>query len=208
MARVLTLATVALLAACGPGDGEEGPPPSGTDLRGWLDYFEAEGALAGVGAEQLAVLELAADEGRLTYDDVVGLIDRAFECMEEQGLAPRWREPLNDYGYPVPFYEVGESESLGSEASQAAMDACIRSYSGLAEQLYLWQPSNTAIYEAHWDKNYRVPMVECLREHGVTIDDDAPRNEIERAAVELNMPTGPQDDPIFGPDCMREAGLG
>jgi hypothetical protein len=208
VARVLALATVALLSACGPNTGDGGPPPSGADLRGWLDYFEAEGALVGRSEEQLDVLERAAAEGELTYEDVVGLINLAFECMEAQGLAPNWREPLDDYGYPVPFYEVGESETLGSDASQAVMDDCVRRYSGLAEQLYLWQPTNTAIYEAYWDKNYRIPMIACLHEHGVTIEDDAPRNDIERAAVELNMPTGPQDNPVFGPDCFREAGLG
>lgn len=193
---------VALVACSAPAPDSSGPPAAGTDLQGWLDYFEANGGLSDVGEEQVEVLRAAAETGELTYEDLTGLISLTFACVEEQGLTPTWRDPLTDYGYPIPFYAITESEALGSSASQAIMDGCINRYSGLAEQLYVWQPVNAAIEAEHWEQEMRPFMLECLLEHGVQIDSDASRAEIEAAAVELSMATGPQDDPVFGPNCL------
>jgi hypothetical protein len=202
------LVAFALLSGCSS-EGEVGdaPPSDGASLREWFDYFESTGAMADVSAEQRAVLDDAAERGELTFEDLTGLIQLTFACVEEQGLSPMWLDPLTDSGYPVPFYAITESAQLGSTASQAIIDDCTNRYSGLAEQLFRWQPTNLAIAEAKWERDYRVPLLTCLREHGVEIDDAATRQEIEVAAAVLSQPTGPTDDPVFGPNCFVEVGL-
>jgi hypothetical protein len=202
------LALAGLLSACsGESAINSGPPTEGATLREWLDHFESTGAMADVSAEQRAVLDNAADRGELTFEDLTGLIQLTFACVEEQGLSPMWLDPLTDSGYPVPFYAITESAQLGSTASQAIIDDCTNRYSGLAEQLFRWQPTNLAIAEAKWERDYRVPLLTCLREHGVEIDDAATRQEIEVAAAVLSQATGPMDDPVFGPNCFVEVGL-
>lgn len=197
----MSIAVAALVGCTAQAPATSPLPPEGSSLAVWLEFFEERGELQGVSVEQRDVLQAAATDGQLTYEALTGLIQLTFDCVERQGLRATWLEPHTDAGYPVPAYGITESLVLGSEASQAVMDECVNRYSALAEQLYVGQPVNVEIEAALWERAKRAPMIACLREHGIEVDDDAPRLEIEVAAVQLGQATGPTNAPVFGPNC-------
>lgn len=204
LALALALAAYFLAACSAPDGGSVASPTAGSLIAQWVAYFDSTGDIDQVSSEQREVLEASAKPGELSYSDVTGLIGLVFECVEQQGLQAQWRDPLEDYGFAVPAYSVTESAALGSEASQAVIDGCTERFSALAEQFYIWQPKNAAIGNANWTREDRAQMMTCLLDNGVQIDDDATRTEIEQAALLLNQPSGPPDNPVFGINCFPE----
>lgn len=182
-------------------EGSVSPPQGLAPLSEWMAYFDVVGTNDAMAPEQREVLEAAAEVGELTYSDVSGLIELAFDCMEDQGLRPSWLEPGDHYGFRVPRYVVAGATGVSLELNEAAIDRCVDRYSASAEQLYLWQPKISSVEMQNWDLHHRPPTLECLREHGVQIDDDATRAEIAEAAGRLMGPHGGPDNWVVGPIC-------
>lgn len=161
-------------------------PPDGSSIRQWLDYLVGDMAASeSMSEQQRTVLEAAAEEGELTHAAMTELIGNAIACIEDAGMRAYMEDPEDRDGLMVPTYTFSESEALGPENSRRIADECIDYHSGVAELIYLWQPTSMERINESWNIHKRPLAVECLAKHGIAVDDDMTRSELEMMVFEL-----------------------
>lgn len=183
---VLCIAGLGLVAGCAdsPQDAGTGSaPPAAEIFTGHLARAQEGGA----SEQQLAVLERAVATGELPFADVNSLVYDTFECLTASGIAFVEDEPreIVPGGPKVPTYSFSaEADGLSPDQVLQLADACIEKHSGYAEQAL----QDTELYQELRDRRMtqELPMVlECLKENGVTIDANAPLDEVRIAVLTL-----------------------
>jgi hypothetical protein len=173
------LVLCASLAACAPTS--VAVPSATTD--GLADIL-AEARAYGSSDAQIAVLEHAVSVGEVTYDEYNGLLEDTFACFDDIGVSyTRLEDRELVPGFPIPDYEHTGIAGMPDEEMLALVGVCLFTYSEFVNMAYQTQP---VVYEAQEAvARERLPLViECLREQGVEIDDDASIDEAKQASFD------------------------
>jgi hypothetical protein len=198
-AVALVLVAVAALAGCsGGGGGEVSPSASPTALAGpsFTEQLRIAETNRDAGETQIAALKAAATKGSMSYEELDALINDTIACFESSGVDyRRIADQEVAPGIMMPGYGIGEPIAVG--------DKCVKKHSGYAELAYQRQPSVIAAKDAKFEAA-RPQVLACLREHAVAIDDDATRDEIDRAVSLLfikTVKTTDDEDVQVAADC-------
>lgn len=153
-------------------------------------HYLAQARTSNASEAQIDALALSAETGEMSYETVNALVEDTFQCFESAGIwyvrNPDWeRVP----GFFIPDFGIGEPIEVA--------DACLWRYSQYALLAYQQQPDYIELRDAALEAD-REQVLECLREHGVLIDDDVTTDELRLAVQELLFAT--PDDPVV---CSR-----
>lgn len=172
----------ATLTACAPAK-EVTPSPAGA--YGEVFTLIRETAVAnGASEEQLAELDRYADGGEIPFAVVSNAMDRTFACLDVKGISYA-SEVYEIYpGYPVYDYSWSVPEGLTAEEARDLGDVCGDRESAFISSLYEQQAGFLEQRDALFE-SMRPDLLQCLHDHGVTVEDDATRDEMTQLAVEL-----------------------
>jgi len=189
------------LAGCSTSDTS---PPEASGFPGYIDRVIAEAIAADADANQLAILEDAAQAGTVTYAANEEALNATFDCFEAAGITYERGADAEVSGFQTPSYSYFISTTApDSETLPAVADSCITKYSDFVSRLYQTQPEAADARDRALEAATPA-LIACLVENGVETDDGAPTDELVTLAMQLHEGTDPT---VGGPDCMREAGL-
>ncbi len=184
---------MALLALTGcSDDGASAPEPTAT-----LDARLLESAReGGASDEQLAVLQ----GGQVTFEQYQTAVNLTVACMRDAGIEVIGDDVTQPRGFPEISYSFANS-SAGRTAEQtlAIADECIATNSMYVEQAYQMAPGSLEQQEAAFAP-YHDAIVQCVRENGGDLPDEATASAILAAAASLDAQTGI--------DCTGQSGYG
>lgn len=149
----------------------------------------------GADAEQLATLE----SGQVTFEEYQRAVDRSLSCIRDAGIDVIGDGVTETRGFPeIQYSFAASSPGRSDEQTTAIADDCIEAHSKFVEAAYQTAPGSIEAQEAKFE-TYRPAIVECLRENGVDIDDDAAQADIFPAAGKLWE--------VKSIDCIAESGF-
>jgi hypothetical protein len=172
-----------------------------------------EADAAGASERQLELLREAATLGRVPLESVQEAVDNTIACFDDNGVAHTevTYEP-DEGGLLHPIYLFGPVPGLSSDESYAVAQECIKANSDFIYAAYCVQPIALEA-EAQLAARAKPFVIQCLRDNGISIDDDAIKSEMDEAALTLLLGEAgyrqliesggaePQPSPI-GPDCI------
>ncbi len=186
-----------MLAGCSRDVGRE------TDLE--RDFDETtrqaveEAIAAGASEAQIAILERAATDGGVTFEDAKIAATAAMSCMADQGVTATYQEMALPNGVTIPAYVVNSEKSDGTDATDA-MDQCERAESFWVNMLFQVQPTSVEANLAFIDK--QAPVIrKCLEDAGYDTDPGATGMELVLQSTDVAQQTG------LRVDCLGDAGV-
>jgi hypothetical protein len=194
------LALVVLAGCAAPRPSFSGPldeePPFSERAQQGLDDARASGA----SEEQLAILQGAVDTGEITFADASEAVLAFVECVNNAGGSAQYE--VDDRGaFPVPGYSVYVGED--GDADTGVVGECDKREDLWVNLLYQTQPNAIDAHNADFDKKSPA-LIACLIENGVAIEDDATRDELQRAGIDLLVSSNESGDPV---NCFGEVGI-
>lgn len=189
-----------LVACSGPGRAVD---------NGWGNRLVAavdEAKNIGASAAQIAMLEEAANspEG-LTFAQYESAVNASLECMRDQGITVNGPTLIRQREIDVLNYSAGAGGGLDDDSAYAVIEECERTHSILVWTLWTNQPSTLQRRDEIFNE-YMPAMITCLQDHGVGIDDDATRPEVEDAVITLIKSMSSDDEGPDGPSCYEISG--
>lgn len=175
-------------AACtGGGVPAATAPVSSEDVgRYFAPYLDEAVALGVAGPEQVAALERAIENDGMSFEEIAELTRSTFDCFTEAGIGYTEGEPYElGIGYLVPDYSwAAEMPGKTLDEVEELGDACIDRYSYWASMAY--QDVNVVgeARDARLRRDF-AQVVECLRDNGVDVPDDATLDEVRQAVADL-----------------------
>ncbi len=200
--RRLAIACLAavLVAGCSSEPSPADSPPASFD--GLIEAALDDARTSGADQSQIEALEVARAEGGVTAENYKAAQRRTLECMSESGATVTDIIETEQATLPVLDASVQAGAGMADDELLTLMDHCEVLYSAALKGVYFQQPSSLDEWfgrvEAH-----RSELLACLREHGATIPDDAPMDELFRVTEEVNLRTADEGRPI---NCMLEVG--
>lgn len=192
------------LAVCACSDNPRIPPaPSLEPFSETAAKFRADAVAAGSDDYQLELIDRALTGEEVSFSDLTAAVENTFACFERNGITYTRLDPHTENGYPLPNYTFsGRIPGLTEDESLAIADQCINAHSDYATLIYINQPSSIALANEHWNRTTRPETVACLESHGIEVEENWGRNEIEWAAFVLwkgeNLG---KEGPPTGPEC-------
>ncbi len=172
----------------------------GADLEREFDKRASE-AIAdategGAGSQQVEILERAATDGGVTFEDAKIAATSAMACMASQGVTANYEEKALANGVTIPAYTVQDHKSDGGDAVEV-VDQCEISESFWVNMLYQMQPTSIEANFAFIEK--QAPVIrQCLEDAGYDTDPKATGMDLVRQSAEVS--TGSFD-------CALDAGV-
>jgi hypothetical protein len=175
LAALVAVLVVATNAACARPAARSSSPEAPSVFTSAL--MLARATRPAVSDVQINALEKAAKSGQMSYEEISALLEDTFKCFDESGVDYR-RLPDSEQvsGFKVPMYSYAEPVAIAL--------ACITKYNSFAWDAYQSQPKVGELRDVALKAE--IPRVlACLRDHGVSIDDDATLDELRRASATL-----------------------
>ena len=191
------LFSLGLLAGCSHSGGGK------TDLAQEFDATVSqaikEATSGGASTQQLDILERAAKDGGVTFEDAKIAATTAMSCMAEQGVTATYQEMALQNGVTIPAYVVNSEKSDGTDATDV-MDQCERAESFWVNMLFQVQPTSVEANLAFIEK--QAPVIrKCLEDAGYDTDPDATGMELVLQSTDVAQQTG------LRVDCLGDAGV-
>ena len=194
---ILGVAVVAaILAAC------TNAPPSRADPA-WVAQVESiigEASASGADAAQLSALRASEADGGISFEVYADAVAATQQCVVAAGLKIDDSHTTNVQGVMIIDYGWGGSTTLTAEETGAIFDSCRNTNSYWIERAYRTQPTSMSARDRIYDQ-FRIPLRDCVRSHGVTVADDPTLDDVFTAVGDLLGPSA------TGPNCMDESGL-
>lgn len=179
---------VGLLAGCSGGDAGSSPSPEPAENSRYFATYLDEATTYGADQQQIDVLADAVSTGVLTFESVMELTRKTFACFTEHGIEYTENDPHElGIGYFMPSYSFSaQAPGLTLDETTEAADECINGYSYWAS---IALQDSRVIGEARDARMRRdLPTIlECLRDNGVSLPDEATLDEIRTAVGSLAM---------------------
>jgi len=194
---VVTACAALLLAGCSHSAGGETGVEQGFDAE--VSQAIAEATDAGASAQQLDILERAATDGGVTFEDAKMAATSAMACMESQGVTANYEEKALPNGVTIPAYTVQDHTSNGGDALPV-MDGCEKSESYWVNMLYQMQPTSVEANLAFIEK--QAPVIrKCLEDAGYDTDPKATGMDLVIQSSDVARQTN------GATDCAFDAGV-
>jgi hypothetical protein len=193
----LVVVALTVLAGCSSDGGDA------TDLEREFDVRVSEAIEeatdAGASAQQLEILERAAAQGGVTFEDAKVAAQYTMDCMSARGVSSTYEETALSNGLTIPGYTVQAEKADGSSAFED-LEQCENSESLWVNMLYQMQPSSIEANLAFIEE--QAPVVrKCLEDAGYDTDPDATGMELVIHSSDVARQTGGTVD------CAFEAGI-
>lgn len=175
---------------------EPGPPTAGSTETGSVDASGVIDAAreGGASEEQIAVLE----SGEIAFADYERAVANTLACLREAGIDVVGGDVTEQRGFPeIQYSFAGSSPGRSDEQTLALADECMNRHSLFIEAEYQTSPVALEALEERFTP-YRALMVDCIRENGGEVDDDAAREAVLLAAFATQEASGV--------DCLVESG--
>ncbi len=192
-----TTSAALLLAGCSYRAGGETDVEQGFDAE--VSQAIADATDAGASAQQLDILERAATDGGVTFEDAKIAATSAMACMANQGVTANYKEKALANGVTIPAYAVQDHKSDGGDVVQV-MDQCETTESFWVSMLYQMQPTSVEANLAFIEK--QAPVIrQCLEDAGYDTDPKASGMELVKESSDIAGQTG------GGVSCAVDAGV-
>lgn len=114
----------------------------------------------------------------MTYSDLGELLPDLLGCLEAAGFTTTETGTLEYYpGFPIPSYGSTAPSNLTREQAGDVESECANETYDWAQIYYVSQGAAVDAYVQSF-MDQRPAILSCLREHGVTVDDDVPADEL------------------------------
>lgn len=189
-AMTCVVAGTALLTGCTSDAQPTAPTPSSLASSVIALHLEEAVESGRSGDEQIAVLERGVQTGRISYEDLTELTRATFDCFTESGIDYIENDPEEiGAGYYLPSYSwAAQIPGRTDDEVQALGDACIDRYSYWVSAAYQHDLVAGEARDARMRRDLPTVM-ECLRENGVDVPDDATLDEVRQHVRELVQAT-------------------
>jgi len=190
-------ACLCLVAGCS--HGATAPDDLQSAFAGTVQQAIKDATSGGASTQQLDVLERAAKDGGVTFEDAKMAATSTMACMESQGVTANYQEKALPNGVTIPGYTVQDHTSNGGDALPV-MDGCERSESYWVNMLYQTQPTSVEANLAFIEK--QAPVIrQCLEDAGFDTDPKATGMDLVKQAGDISRQTN------GGTDCDSDAGV-
>ena len=150
---------------------------------------------ANADSSQIEILE----KDDISFADYEAAVNRSLTCMREAGIDVVGPDVDDSTGLMLLNYGWSSDVSgLTEDQGRALGDDCLNRFSFWVEAQYSVQPSSIEAKEVSFEK-YRPAVVECIRDNGGTIRDNASRTEAAYASFAVQDKTGV--------DCFEKSGI-
>lgn len=188
---------IGLLAACSHSGGGK------TDLAQEFDATVSqaikEATSGGASTQQLDILERAAKDGGVTFEDAKMAATSAMNCMAGQGVTATYQEQPLANGVTIPGYIVRVLTTDGRDALPIK-SACEQSESYWVNKLYQLQPTSVESNLAFIAK--QAPVIrQCLEDAGYDTDPKATGMDLVIQSSDIARQTN------GGTNCAVDAGV-
>jgi hypothetical protein len=153
----------------------------------------------GASTQQLDILERAAKDGGVTFEDAKIAATSAMSCMADQGVTANYEEKALPNGVRIPGFTVQDHTSNGGDALPV-MDGCEKSESFWVDMLFQVQPTSVEANLAFIEKQAPV-LRKCLEDAGYDTEPDATGMDLVRQSTDVGQQTG------LRVDCLGDAGV-
>jgi hypothetical protein len=196
--RVATLAVgIGLIAGCS--HGAAAPEDLQSEFAGTVQQAIKDATNGGASTQQLDILERAAKDGGVTFEDAKMAATSAMACMESQGVTANYQEKALPNGVTIPAFTVQDHKSDGGDVVEV-MDRCEHSESYWVNTLYQMQPTSIEANLAFIAK--QAPVIrKCLEDAGYATDPKATGMDLVIQAGHIADQTG------GGTNCVSDAGV-
>ena len=192
-----TTGAALLLAGCS--HGVAAPDDLQSAFAGTVQQAIKDATNAGASTQQLDILERAAKDGGVTFEDAKIAATTAMSCMAEQGVTATYQEMALQNGVTIPAYVVNSEKSDGTDATDV-MDQCERAESFWVNMLFQVQPTSVEANLAFIEK--QAPVIrKCLEDAGYDTDPDATGMDLVLQSTDVAQQTG------LRVDCVGDAGI-
>lgn len=139
---------------------------------------------------QIEVLEEAAAEGRdVTAGEYREAFNLSVACTEQAGVTVVNTDRYGYHGSVAYSMVVHVPISEDEEAAFAAMAACLEEHSDYLKAAYLSREASQEFVDATIEE-YLPAMIECVRQRGYEVDDEATYQEVVALDVAANEDEG------------------
>lgn len=178
------------LAACSDGPSSAGD--SGDYTTDWRDHYsDLRAQYPAASNEALAIAEAALTSGELTYDDYRSAAERFMDCAEAAGLHMNaLEEGQTVQGMALIGWSMAiPGDDAEAERHQALADSCYDKEFAVVEVLYKSQPIAND-WMTQNDAKYLAPMIDCLNDKGIAVDEGSAMNEITGIDIDASIESG------------------
>jgi type IV secretory pathway TrbL component len=188
---------IGLLAGCSHSG--EGKTDLAQEFDATVSQAIKEAMSGGASTQQLDILERAAKDGGVTFEDAKIAATTAMSCMADQGVTATYQETALPNGVTIPAYVVNSEKSDGTDAT-GVMDQCEQAESFWVNKLYQTQPTSVEANFAFIEK--QAPVIrKCLEDAGYDTDPKA-------TGMDLVIQAGHIADQTSGAtNCASDAGV-
>lgn len=149
----------------------------------------------GADESQLVLLENA----DIPFADYEQAVQRTIDCIRSAGIEVIGGEVTESRGFPMINYSfAGSSDGRTNNETLTAADSCIGRYSFWVEAAYQTSPLAVELQDAAFDE-VRPALLDCLRQNGAELSEDAGQAEILTAVTDLLA--------ADGDNCLAAVGL-
>jgi hypothetical protein len=142
------------------------------------------------GTEPSAQQQAMLADGEVTFGEYEAAIATSLSCLEDAGFDVIGPTHNDRQGFTLIDYSYSEfAPGMTREQGSAVADACLDEHSTLVEAAYQLGPIAVEGRDQFFE-DFREPFIACVVEHGGDIADDALRDEVEQAAVNVLMSSG------------------
>jgi hypothetical protein len=137
-------------------------------------------------------------DGRpIPFSVVEGAVQRTFACLDANGLEYQSNIIETYPGYFNYDYYFRPISGDADEAARLTGNACQDHESTFIAMLYDNQPGIIEAIDEAFNEQ-RPELLQCLRDHGVNVDDDATRDEMMSLSMQL-LGSGTVSEPVCVP---------
>jgi hypothetical protein len=159
----------------------------------------AEAEQNGASDDQLALLEKAADDGKVELESARSAARAVVSCLHANGLTAEYLEAPDFKGYTIPEYRVVLEGTTEDPRRDTIISTCADQEFTWVSQAYQLQPEARQMLGEYVESKESV-LRTCLEDNGVETDPDAGGWELAHQALEA----------FDGPDsvnCLDKAGI-
>jgi hypothetical protein len=178
---------IALLVLVACSSAGSGTSPDAIGPNDWFAQTLEQALAQDASDTQIEVLRRAVETGIVEYEDIEALMEETYACFENNGISVEVLAPIEIIpGMLYPNYTGRFGPDQDPDDMMALVDYCEIHHSLFALSIYGIQPEVQEYRDTELEKILPDALA-CLRDHGVSVPDDATLNEIRELSWALTV---------------------